>query len=196
MRFSRGRLILIAVAIVFGASLLILLLFPSMRRGPIGVGLPSDMSVLTGEHVNFSILYPANWSAAELANGNRGDSEVFAVIINPGWWMPSVWFARHDFQSDDLDQVAEWGEIRARKEHSGYESRPIESITTAQFDGLLRPYTWTSESPLLGKVKILCEDLYVTKEGVGYAISFCAEEEDWNTVEHVFDEMMGSLRLN
>jgi hypothetical protein len=172
-----------------------LLIFPSRRTGLLGIGLPSQMETFSGKDVRFVINYPSSWVVSELPNGNHGDQEVFASILNPGWWMPSVWFARNVFETDDLDRVAEWGEARLLMKPDDYSSTSLTSIQTSALNGLLQQYTWSSESDLLGQTQIKCEDLYVTNNGIGYAVSFCSEDKDWQRVQEVFQQMMDSFAL-
>ena len=192
-QWSLKKKVIVILVIVFLLSFT-QFIFPSNRRGLFGTGLPSPMESFVGNNVHLSIDYPSSWVASELPQGSHGDKEVFALIINPGNWMPSVWFARHDFQNNDLNQVAEWGESRILSQRSMYESISLTRIHTSSIDGLIRQYTWESESPL-GKTRVRCEDLYIFENGTGYALSFCTEEKDWDDTEAYFQKMIESFDL-
>jgi hypothetical protein len=109
--------------------------------------------------------------------------------------MPSIWFARHDFPDDDLNQVAIWGEGQVLSKRNDYVSISLTNLKIPEFDGLLRQYTWTSESSVLGKTDVRCEDLNVLKNRAGYTLSFCSEDKDWQNVQAVFQQMMDSFKL-
>lgn len=192
-QWSLTKKILVVLALLFILSFAQFLL-PTFRTGPFGTGLPSSMKTLAGDNVVFTIDYPLSWVANELPYGNHGDLEVFAAILNPGNWMPSVWFARHEFQNGRLSQVAEWGESRILEKGSQYSSITLTETHTKNYEGLIRQYSWASES-LFGSTNIRCEDIYILENGIGYAISFCSYERDWDKVEPFFSHMIESFDL-
>jgi len=194
-QWTLSKKIMAILVFIFLCTPVQLIIFPSKRTGPFGIGLPSSMKTFMGKNVNFSIDYPSSWGAHELPQGSHGDNEVFALIINSGNTMPSVWFAKRNFQDGDINQISKWGESRILNDRSMYESISLSNVHTAKFDGLVRQYSWKEET-FLGTIYIECEDLYVLENEIGYAISFCSKDKDWKETEPVFQQMIDSFDLH
>lgn len=183
-------LFLMAVSMVYWIAGI---LFDSSRRAtPFGLGIPSTMRDFNFGKEKFTMKYPESWTVVLTPQGNHGDLEVFAVGVVPWRTIPNVTFAHKYFSNGRLEDVADWGESRAQ-EDPAYENISISPFESDYFSGLLRSYDRYFESPL-GIQNIHCQDWYFLSNDWGYAVSFCAKENDWPKVNDVFNEIIASIK--
>lgn len=170
-----------------------LLFFPSWYVGPFGgLGLPSTMQDFVFSTEKLTMKYPKSWRVVLTPHGNHGDLEVFAMVAVPWRTVPNVTFAHKYFSNGRLEEVANWGESRAQNDPT-FESSSISRFESDYFSGLLRGYDIYFESPF-GIQNIHCQDWYFLNNDWGYAVSFCAKENDWPKVNDVFNEMIASIK--
>jgi len=189
----RRQIVILTLILLLILSLLIILAFPEKQTGPFGIGLPSDFKVFTSKSGGFIIKYPESWVAAETPQGSHGDKEVLAVILVPGRSFPQVDFAYKQFDVNDMDTVVKWGRGRAIA-LSNYSEISVSAIAAPNVEGIIREYTW-HESSLLGDVNLQCKDLYLLRDNTGFAISFCAEDKQWQLFENAVVEMINSFKF-
>jgi hypothetical protein len=190
---SWRQIVILTLILLLIISLLIILALPEKQTGPFGIGLPTDFSVFTSKSGSFIIKYPESWVARETPQGSHGDKEVFAVILVPGRSFPQVYFAYQQLVSNDMDTVVKWGKERATA-RSHYSEISVSAIATPNVEGIIREYTW-HESGFLGDVYLRCKDLYLLRDNMGFAISFCAEDKQWQLFENVVGEMINSFKF-
>jgi hypothetical protein len=176
-----------------GMSLVLMVIIPSSRTGPFGIGLPASTRIFNSKESKFSIMYPRSWVPFDLPQGNHGDQEVTTSILVPGRSFPQVFVAKKNFITEDNRQVAMWGETR-KMPLMDYKILSMDNIRTASFDGLLRKYSYKNSS-LFKELNIICYDFYVMDKLEGYALSFCSEEKDWPLTEPVFIQMIQSFSI-
>lgn len=174
-------------------SALLILLNPSMRTGPFGIGLPAPMTKFKGEYINISMNYPNSWVANETPQGDHGDDEILAGFFVPGRGFPHVLIASREFSENKIDQVVLWGEKRARIKYPNYTQLELNTFSAKHNDGWYRKYSGLSESLIFGSSVVICCDYYLLSDTIGYSISFCSMKEDWPQVEKIAQEMMDSL---
>ena len=146
------------------------------------------------EQAGFSIVYPRTWVAVETRKGSHGDKEIVASISRFGRSFPLVSIARHQFQEDDgIYDVVEWGRNRAKREPS-YIFISQEELDSQNYQGVLVEYTWENVT-LTGSYVRHCEDWYVLVDSMGYALSFCIEEKDWQIAQETFKDMIQSFTV-
>lgn len=185
----------IALVLMIGVliSIIWIFIFPGARVGPFGIGLPAPMQYFKGKYQGFEIQVPESWVISETPQGNHGDNDIFAVIAVPGRGYPFVSMASKEFTENDLNQVAAWGEIRILEKSSNYQQLRLDGFHTDYLEGLLHEYQKFGVEGMPGKVTIQCLDFYYLKNQMGYSISFCAEQSDWDDVKPVFQQMIESL---
>jgi len=165
---------------------------PSASYLPFSVGLPAPMKVFIAEQARFSMVYPKTWVAGETIHGSHGDKEIVASIARFGRSFPRVSIARRQFQEDDgVYDVVEWGQTRAKRE-LGYVFVSQEELESQNYQGVLAEYTLKNIT-LTGSYVRHCEDWYTLVDNMGYALSFCIEEQDWPIAQDVFKEMIQSF---
>jgi hypothetical protein len=192
LRKTRTIILLLLLALCL-LPLLQILLFPSRRTGPFGIGLPSPMEQYSNQESGFSIVYPKSWVFNETPDGAHGDNEVIAVILVPGRSFPQVLIAHKSFPDKDLNQVAQWGQSRA-KDKCECILNPLGKLETSNFRGIAQEYSWQVRT-MISTTTIFCQDLYVLYNTDGYALSFCASQSYWPRVADVFNEMMNSFSI-
>lgn len=181
-------------------SVLIILVNPSARTGPFGIGLPAKMEKFYIEQIPLAIDYPESWVPFETPGGNHGDLEVVATISVPGRSYPQVFFMVKQFPDGTLEQVAKWGEQRVYTKifkAQGYDFVQMDFGETYTSDGdkyLYRDYLWKQKS-IIKEYTIHCLDNYFIIDDQGIIIRTCSEDEDWSVVQPVFNDMMQSLKF-
>jgi hypothetical protein len=183
----------------FGKLKIILLLFPVFLIlllvkliTPIPVPQSSedyDLFSLPG----ISIRYPHKWNGFPTPEGQHGDVEDIGLIAPAGKSTPSLQVFRTSFSVNNLDQVTQWGEARARGRGEFVEIM-VENGEVAGRDASLLTYRLTIQT-LLGRVSSMCKDIYLIIDNLGYDFSFCARENDWDSYLPVFDYMINSLDI-
>ena len=165
---------------------------PSYR--PFSIGLPAPLKVFNAEQAGFSMEYPKTWSAGETSQGSHGDMEIIASIARFGRSFPHVSIARLQFQKDDaIYDVVEWGQTRAKRDTS-YMFMAQEELESENYQGVLVEYALKRDT-LTSSVVRHCEDWYTLIGSMGYALSFCVNEQDWTTAQEVFKEMIQSFMI-
>jgi hypothetical protein len=186
------KLIIAVILLIIVLNLMYRLIVP--QSSPFGVGLPAAMTTFAGQHEHFSIDVPESWTILETPQGSHGDIEIIAGISVPWHTWPKGRIARSTFLDGNVDQVAMWGRRRAER-RDGYELASIEPTGVGGLDGLLHEYSWESYSPILGTITIQCWDAYVLYDTSGYAVSLCAEQQEWSQTQEVFQQMIGSFSI-
>lgn len=187
------KLLLGLCAISIAWSGIAMLIDPSKRVGPFGMGIPSPMTDFLLEHDGLMIKHPKSWRVLLTPQGNHGDTEVVAFITVPSRSLPDVMIARKPLAQGNISTVARWGEARARSRFI-YQPLSLTEFDTAAFPAMLREYTGI-EYTLSGKAVIQCKDFYILHRQTAYTFSFCADQDDWSKVVDVFDEMINSIRV-
>jgi hypothetical protein len=172
-------------------SILIFLIFPSKRTGPLGIGLPSPMENYVSKKGQFEIEHPISWIVSETPNGSHGDLDIIAEITVPGRSFPHVTISMHSFRAGDISNVVDWGISRAENKDS-YKLMSLEAFNSEKYDGFLHVYNWASET-ILGSDEIDCKDWYIIKGEIGYSLSFCSQPQQKGLVEEVFQVMIKSF---
>jgi hypothetical protein len=190
------KFFLVIVVILCILGNFISLISPSIRNKVFGLGVPSKLVNYTSTTQQFSILHPSSWTIYETPQGNSRDKEVFATISNGGFGFGNVTLARKQFSDGSVDEVAKWGEERAQIPYTtGYLVISESTHTVNNNTGFLRTYTYNGTT-LLGKYTNECEDWYFIKNAIGYDVSFCADQRDWNKVEDTYLQMINSFTVN
>ena len=162
---------------VFGllVSILRFILVPGVRTGPFGFGIPAQMTTYEGKLFPFSFQYPESWVVSETPEGNHGDLDIITTILVPGRSWPKVVIEKIDLTHEDVEGPANYEEGKIKK------GKNIVQITLDQFkttnlNGLIREYTWRTNSWIIENLVVRCNDYYVKQNSLGYTISFCAEQ--------------------
>jgi hypothetical protein len=186
------KLVSIFLVLALIITVAILIAVPSVRTGPLGIGLPAPMENFQGKLFPFSIDYPRSWVAGETPGGNRGDEEVVATILVPGRSFPHVYIVTKRFSKEDLEQVVNWGETRAKR-YDDFQQIELGEFSNLRYQGQYRKYLRVIKS--LNKTHfILCNDYYfLLEDNTGIILTFCADQSDWPQVGSVFQEMVESF---
>jgi hypothetical protein len=155
----------------------------------------SDFEVFQSEIAEFLVKYPKDWVAFNTPQGATGDNEVVAVFLPPGRSFPQVYIASQNFPEGKMDDVVEWGRDRAQSDRNNYQEISVSNIASTNNSGILNEYTWQSLT-YFGNVDLRCEDLYLLKDGLGYAISFCAYPKQWDQLTPVAEEIFDSFKFS
>ena len=182
---SKPRLGVLVIGIVCVASVLVFVLNPATRKGPLGFGPPAAMVMFTASDNSYSILYPGNWIARETPQGSQGDPDIIAVIVVSGQQHAIVNIARKSFPNGNIDQAISWGLSRA-SERIGYSHLQLEA-TAWNNNYYVQEYTW-GDSPL-----IRCQDLYAYEQLYEYTLTFCSDDSHWLSLKDYFLTMMQSV---
>jgi len=188
------QLVLLIIAISTISSILILWLNPALRKGPAGFGPPAKMTNFQASDGSFSISYPENWTVFETPHGSHGDNEVIAVIIVAGRQGANLTMSRQSFPEGNINEVITWGQFRASKLQD-YKSNSINPWVGNGEEGYINEYTWAQYNILGNAMFSHCQDTYIYKNNIGYSLSFCASEKDWNDLESYFTEMQNSFSI-
>lgn len=173
-------------------SILIFLIDPAARRGPLGFGPPASMTTFRSRDSSFSILYPQNWIAVDTPQGTTDDAEAIAVIVVSGRQLANVVVARQTFSGGSITDVVHWGQARAAR-HLKYTPVSLGPQTDNNLGGFIHEYTWLSYP--LHNITSRCQDAYMFNKGIGYDLSFCSRQQDWQSLEDVFMKMRQSFAL-
>ena len=185
-------LVLISFCVV---QALIMLVFPSMRRGIYGIGLPSLMTQYTNDQDTFTFIYPENWELIEMKDGDPHDKERIMFIFVAGRRFPSINIAKKSTPTSAADEVAEWGKERASR-HSGFLPGKMYGYTTKEHQGQIFEYMWKDDFwKFLSQKNIRCRDWYVLQGTEAYALSLCSEEKMWPEVEDIFMQIINSFSV-
>ena len=167
----------------------------SKRAGPFGIGLPSSLVKYTSKTENFTIVHPGSWPVYETPQGNHGDIEVFAIINPPGRSFPHMILAKKLFPGENLNDVAKWGVERAKLlSTENFIEISLESRTINNVTGYLHDYFFSAPG-IFEERHYHCNDLYFLENSLGYDLSFCSEEEDWDEVNNIFFQMVESFSV-
>jgi len=172
------------------ASILIWLIYPTARKGPLGFGSPASMTTFQANDRSFSIEYPGNWIVSELPQGNHGDHEAIAFISVSGHQLANVIIARKSFLSGNINGIVVWGQARA-EQHPDYVSISFHPVNDGKMNGFIHEYTWSPHS--LNNITSRCQDFYTFANGVGYSLSFCSQDRDWASLSRLYTEMRQSF---
>jgi len=154
----------------------------------------SEMKSFVLEQDNIEFGYPENWIAELTPQGNHGDQEVIAIVLDPREIFLDILVARKQFDNIDISSVAAWGRLRAQARFSRYKLNAQIPYSSEHFSGLIDEYVGGIDSPLETQ-DAHCKDLYFLHEGRGYAFSFCADESDQIEAFPVFDKVIASIRF-
>src|SRR6266508_5202403 len=185
-------ILLVATAWVL-MSVLILLINPAARKGPLSFGPPAPMKSFQAKNGSYSISYPANWVVGETPQGSHGDDEVVAVILVSGRQSANIAIARRTFPNANTNDVVTWGQARATR-NTGYAPVSSEPWSNGKLKGLIHEYTWSSSSSY-EIITRYCQDVYVLSNNIGYTLSFCSQEQDWLSLKCYFFEMRDSFSV-
>ena len=189
----RLQALLVLMGILTLVSILVLIIFPATRKGPLGFGPPAPMVTFQAKDRNFSISYPENWSAFDTPQGSHGDNEIVAVILIAGQMGSNVTIARRSFPNGDISDVVAWGESRAAIQ-TNYTSISFSPLTDNELGGVVHEYTGLGSS--LYNITRRCQDVYVFAKNTGYDLSFCLDEQDWESLEKIFIQMRQSFVID
>lgn len=188
---KRQIILLIAIICTF-ASIIILVVNPAARKGPLGFGPPAPMVTFQMSDDSFSISYPENWTVFETPQGNHGDHEVVAIILVAGHQIANVTVARQSISAGNINDVVNWGQARAAI-HEGYKSSSVDPFTVNNLGGYIHEYSWSHASLFENSILSSCQDVYALKNNIGYSVSFCSSEKDWRSLEGTYTEMQQSF---
>jgi hypothetical protein len=186
---TRSRLLVILIC---GAlfSVAVFFLDPSLRVGPFGLGLPASWTRLEVTNAALCIPYPDSWVGAQTPQGNHGDPAVVGAIGVPGRRWPQILVIRGPDELI-LSGLVAWAEERAGG-HPGYFRLEPAAAPPSRWDGQVSEYTF-SASESLGTTQVRCYDFSLIAPLGGYVLNMCAESADWQVVEPVFREVIGTL---
>ena len=158
--------------------------------------LPSPMINYVSKENIYSLDYPASWAVTETPQGEHGDLDVIGTIGRPGYSIPRLMLASHDFKQATMENVIQWGIDRA-KSCREFQQKDQQKYVISGRTGIRLEYTCLRNiNFLLSKYAIAkCFDYYVTNDSTGYALSFCALEDQWGEVGPVFEQMIKSFSL-
>lgn len=189
---TKRQIIVLIVITWLIASILVLLFFPSVRKGPFGFGPPASMTTFQMKDGSFSISYPGNWIAYEMPQGYHGDDEIITSISVSGREFAIINIARKSFVDGNLNDVMDWGQSRAAQ-HIDYLPDSIQPLNVSETKGFIQEYKWLHSA--YDKILMHCQDVYVFADNVGYSISFCSQEQDWLSLKDFFIEMRESFSI-
>jgi len=189
---GRNQLIMLIAILWIASSVIIWLVFPTARKGPLGFGPPAEMTTFQAKDGKYTISYPANWSAFDL-EGSHGDHEVIATILVAGKSLANVTIARKSFPNGTVNDVSDWGKSRATQ-HDDYLVVSFLPLNDSDLNGFTHTYKWSSPT-LNNKVIRYCQDNYILADDFGYDLSFCSKEKDWSFLESTYLEMMQSFSV-
>lgn len=189
---TRKRLLFILIAVALWSAA-VLILDPSARVGPLGVGLPATWTRLEVAAAALCVSHPDSWVGFETPQGSHGDRSVVASIGVPGRSLPQIKILAGDPNVASLSDLVVWAEERARQ-RTGYSSLDPQLLPPSGWDGQVSEYVF-SASGLFRATQIRCYDFsFITASG-GYALSMCAEADDWPVVEPVFREVIDTVSV-
>jgi hypothetical protein len=191
---KRFQFILLVWIIWTIISILVLLIFPATRKGPAGFGPPAKMTTFQAADKNFSILYPANWTAHDLPQGDHGDKDVIASIIVAGHFVAYVEMVSHAFPQGDFMEVVDWGYLRATGNNE-YKFISFQPITTISNNGYIHEYSWSLQNAKWKYDFNHCRDVYFYEDNIGYSFTFCSSEKDWSELQGYYSEMQNSISI-
>ena len=186
-----NQIVLFLLIIIF-VSVMNLILFPSLRKGPLGFGPPAKMTTFIAFDGSYSISHPANWTAFNTPQGNHGDTEVIAIITVSGHQMANLTISRQYFPDKTLDEVINWGQSRAEK-HNGFTPVELKEISNINYDVYSFNYYWSSTNVWGDELLIHCQDFYTLYYETGYILSFCSKEKDWPDLINYYTDMQNSF---
>jgi len=190
-----GGILLIVLFLYSLVSIIMALILPGGQSGPLGIGISSRMINYTSKNGDFSIIHPSTWPISETLNGEHGDMEVFAIINSGGRSFPRMVLAKKTFPGNSLQDVVKWGEERAQKlSISDYRDASLEAQTINSFAGYLRLYTFKSPG-ILGDSNYICRDWYFINNSIGFDLSSCSEQKDWDKTNNIFTQMVQSFSI-
>jgi hypothetical protein len=189
LRNKRNTAIVIAVVVWLGAWLLYKSLPFSPERA-----LPNEMKdfVLKPDGIVFS--YPDHWIGQMTPQGDHGDQEVIAVLLDPAKSLLNIFIARHQFSNQDITEVAAWGTSRISMRFSRYEQKASTPYELDFFSGQVAEYIAWTGSPIETE-NVHCKDLYFLHKAYGYAFSFCTNESDWIQLSPIFEKIISTIHF-
>jgi hypothetical protein len=194
---SFGAILLISLVLISLVSMIINLIIPNSQFGLNGIGLPAKLVKYTSKAGNFSIIHPSTWPVHETPQGNHGDMEIFAIINPNGRSFPHMILAKKPFPGNNLDEVAKWGEGRAKLLFTNnFIDVSIKNQIINNVPGYLRSYTFGADGGILGERNYICNDWYFIDNSIGYDLSFCSEVKNWHEVNNIFLQMIESFSLS
>jgi hypothetical protein len=189
VRNKRSTAIVIAVVVWSGFWLLYKSLPFSPERAR-----PNEMKdfVLEPDGIGFS--YPDRWIGQMTPQGDHGDQEVIAVLLDPAKSLLNIFIARQQFSNQDIIKVATWGKSRIPMRFSRYELKASTPYESDSFSGQNVEYIAWTDSPIETE-NVHCKDLYFLRKEYGYAFSFCTNESDWIQISPIFDKIISTIRF-
>lgn len=190
LRKKQSTAIVIAVVVWLGSWLIYNALPFSPHRA-----LPrNEMKdfVLEPDGIGFS--YPDQWIGQMTPQGDHGDQEVIAILLDPAKILLNLFVARHQYSNQDITEVAAWGKSRVQMRFSRYELKASTPYESGLFSGRIAEYIAWTGSPIETE-NVHCKDLYFVRKGYGYAFSFCTKESDWIQISPVFDKIISTIRF-
>jgi hypothetical protein len=168
------------------------LLYKALPFGPQSALARNEMKdfVLEPDGIGFS--YPDHWIGQLTPQGDHGDQEVIAILLDPAKVLLNLFIARHQFSNQDITEVAAWGKSRVQVRFSRYESNASTPYESGPLSGQMAEYIAWTGSPIETE-NIHCKDLYFLRQGYGYAFSFCTKERDWSQMSPVFDKIVSTI---
>lgn len=187
---TQVRILMIAIWIIISA--LVILIFPTVRKGPLSFGPPAPMTTFQMSDGSFSISYPSNWVVFEQPQGSHNDKDVIATIIVSGRISATVKIARKSFQTDDFDVVFQWGQSRIPQDVLWLTQGQLSS-PGSKLNGFIQEYQWPKSVD--EKPQMRCQDTYFLENNSGYILSFCSQEKDWPALVEYFIKMQQSFSI-
>ncbi len=190
-----GGILLVVLFLYTLVSVIMALILPRGYTGPLGIGIPAKLMHYTSKNGDFSIVHPSTWPISETPNGEHGDMEVFAIINPGGRSFPRMVLAKKTFTGNNLQDVVKWGEERAQQlSISDYREVYLESQSINSFTGYIRLYTFKS-SGIFGDRGYICRDWYFIDNSIGFDLSSCSEQKNWDKTNSIFMQMIQSFSI-
>ena len=163
-------------------------------------------TIATNHQLRFSISYPDIWFYSDNPGGNRGDKTFVAIISSPGVFRLGVSgvIRRSVDQFDTLSAVAKWGEDIANRNQKqsvvpSTDTSVNRIISSNEYlirgeKTILREYIWGQGGPLgLTTIVRHCLDNYRFHNGVGFVLTLCTDDDEYNRVAPTFIQMIESF---
>jgi hypothetical protein len=162
---------------------------------PLSIPTSSTMSRFASATNHYAISYPEDWFFQETPNGIQGNRSIVAIIDFPKLPPPGVrvTIQRSSEHFDSLMQASEWAESIRRTEQA---YRVISSENRVLKEEMVLEsviYFELPATPLQSVQPMKCLGHYRLHKRIAYALTFCAQADDFSNLETTFRHMIDSI---
>nr|CAP48669.1 putative integron gene cassette protein [uncultured bacterium] len=163
--------------------------------GPYFLDESAEWEIFQSNIKPISIVYPANWRASNLPQGQGRDGEAITYIrpLHVSSY-PYIQIASTELSTVSLKTVADWGESRigapGRASVQDYAPSSLDRVQVGDTEALIREYHYLNHS----EKRVDCYHIYLLDGLDAYVVEMCIDEEnDSSELQVVFEEMIESI---